>query len=67
MIDLHQQRQKESEIAKNKKAKAGSNLLRVGGQGAWNVNQHAPVYAHKNSKRMKTRSAQQRHAVLEQI
>jgi hypothetical protein len=54
-------------MARNKKAKAGSNLLRAGGQGSWNVNQHAPVYAHKNSKRMKTRSAQQRHAVLEQI
>ena len=67
MLEYSQQRQKESEMAKHKKVKAGENLLRAGGQGAWNVNQHAPVYAHKNTKRNKTRSAQKRHALAEQV
>lgn len=53
-------------MARNKKAKVGDNLVRAGGRGAWNINQHAPVFAHKNDRRMKTRAAQKQRALAEQ-
>jgi len=52
-------------MAKNKNKKAG--LVRAGGLGAWNVNQHAPVFAHKNTKRNKARAAQKARALAEQM
>ena len=52
-------------MAKNKKK--GAELIRAGGLGAWNVNQHAPVFAHKNTKRNKTRGSQKARALAEQM